>query len=303
MQPFSRADALSVVSVSASRLCWNNYYTFTEGTIVSNNSYHDGPGISRSMLMDIHQRRLSGRRTFAARYVTKTAPRETETNAMRIGTVSHVAVLQPDKFDELIAIIPPDVLSKSGSRSGKAWEAFEAEQASLGKTCVKESELQEIRAMRDAVNADALCSWIMSPRAICEHPIYWTDEETGLELRCLPDFVLPLKNKLLCADLKTCADIETFEKALADDYWMQEPHYVAGLRAVYGNDVEIVFGFVAVQKTAPYPVNLFQMSERMSSDSHAKWRAALNVVAECKKSGNWLDQSQLSSVIVDRQIY
>lgn len=252
--------------------------------------------------MDIHEKKLSGRRTFHARYITKTAPRDTETNAMRIGTASHVSVLQPDRFNELIAIIPPDVLSSNGARMGNKWKEYEETQATLGKTCVKESEIKDILAMREAIKADALCKWITSPRAICETPIYWQDEETGLELRCLPDFVLPLEDKLLCADLKTCADIETFDKAVSTNYFMQEPHYLAGLRSVYGNEIEIMFGFVAVQKTPPYPVNLFQMTERMSAEAHELWRNALRIVAECKKTNNWTDPSQFKGVTVDRRI-
>lgn len=264
--------------------------------------YHSHPAISRSMLMDIHLKKISGRRTFHARYVSKTAPRETETNAMRIGTVSHVSVLQPDKFNQLISIIPKDVLATNGARMGNKWKEYAEQQEALGKTCVKESEIADILAMREAIKADKMCKWIMSPRAICEQPIYWTDEETKLDLRCLPDFVLPLEDKLLCADLKTCADIETFEMTMARDLFMQEPHYVAGLRSVYGNDIDIVFGFVAVQKSPPYPVNLFQFTDERSEEAYGLWRAALQIVAACKQSNDWSDPSQSTGIMVNRRI-
>jgi hypothetical protein len=262
---------------------------------LSDRAYHDRPEISRSMLMDFRR----SRRLYQGRYVTRTIEREVETNAMRIGTVSHVSVLQPERFHELVAVIPSSVLSANGSRAGKAWTEWSLAQEQLGKTTIKAAELSDILAMADAVRERV--GWIDRPGSIKEQPIVWRDSESGLDLRALPDFVLPMSGSVLTCDVKTTADIAKFPYQVRDSYWMQDAHYCSGLAHEYGIDSR--FTFAAVEKSAPYLCRVYEMSDSMRDQAHAKWRETLQALAECYQSGDWSDPGEDDVQEISLQIY
>lgn len=264
--------------------------------------YHSHPAISRSMLMDFLTP-IKGRRIYQATHIDKTMPPVREVNALRIGSVSHVSVLQPSRFNELVGIIPNDLLASNGALSTTAAKDWKKAEEAKGKTVVKESEVSDILGMREALQKDEQVNWIFSPRAICEQPIFWTDPETGLELRAMPDFILPLQDTLICADLKTCADISKFEKQMSEHYFLQPPQYISGLHAEYGEELEIIFTFIAVEKTAPYAVNEFQMEPEMMDQAYQIWRRTLNELSDCYKANTWRDPSQDRVIRVNRQIY
>lgn len=245
--------------------------------------YHNHPAISRSMLNDFRE----SRRLYEARYILKTAPRKTETHAMRIGTISHVAVLQPQRFNELISIIPNDVLASNGARSGNKWKEYKEQQNALGKVCVKEDEIEPILAMAEQVKRKV--EWITSPKAIAEQPIFWIDD-TGLELRALPDFILRLSNSIVALDLKTTASVKWFHKDLKDSYWLQDSHYRAALQAEYR--VDVTFIFAAVEKTPPYLFKACQIGAATRQLADTKWRETLDQLAHCYATGDWSDPGE-----------
>jgi len=239
------------------------------------------------------------RRLYEARYILKNMPPKVETHAMRIGTISHITVLQPHKFNESVSIIPPSALNDDGNKKGSNWTTYRDAPEQQGRYLAKESEIVDILGM--AAKVRKMVDWIASPKAIAEQPIFWTDEATGLKLRALPDFILRLRKSILALDLKTTASVKWFHKDLKESYWLQDSHYRAALRAEYG--VDVTFVFAAVEKTPPYLFGARQIGPLTRQRADEKWRETLNQLAECYESGDWSDPGEDDVQEVEFDIY
>lgn len=246
------------------------------------------------------------RRKYYAQFIAKTIPPQEETPAMQLGTLTHGAILQREEFESMIAVIPDSLLSGPNraiaSNEAKAWRA--AAEAN-GKVVVKHGEakstLAPIIGMRDAILNSHAGHWFSRPDAIAEKSIKWQDAETGLMLRALPDFRLDLGYEWLATDIKTCADMGKFKWAVKDGYWMQHVHYEAGLQSL--DDKPVTFTFLAVEKTPPYLVRCFQMTDRMIQEARDEWRKTLRDLAECYASGDWSDPGEDEVQYVDERIW
>jgi len=66
---------------------------------------------------------LRSRPMFEGRYVSGTIPEPFVRRPMKLGTAAHAAALEPDTMDEVVAIVPNELLT----REGQAWNEFVAE--------------------------------------------------------------------------------------------------------------------------------------------------------------------------------
>jgi hypothetical protein len=83
--------------------------------------------------------------------------------AMRLGTLAHMAVLEPSKW--------ADVVQYEGTRRGKEWDAFEARHA--GREIVTATEYATVSAMRRAFMADRTASALLEACGNRETAIRW----------------------------------------------------------------------------------------------------------------------------------
>lgn len=149
---------------------------------------------------------------------------------------------------------------------------------------------EQLHNMRAAVFAHPVASKLMQMEGKAEQSVYWTDKETGELCRCRPDW-WPGN---LCVDLKTTDDASPlgFAKSIANyGYDTQDAFYTDGLEAV-GKPVRALL-FLAVEKTAhvvegqSFGVAVYQLDEASRALGRAKYRADLNLFAQCVKSGKW----------------
>jgi hypothetical protein len=279
---------------------------------MSDAAYHAQERLSRSKLMVFRH----SPRVYEDQFILKKTPPKKPTNDMQIGTLTHVAVLQGAKLDSAMAVIPNSLLSADGGIRSKEARAWKAAAEAEGKIVVKDDErsstLAPIIGMRDAILAHAVTldekpisigSIIKNPSAECEKAIYWDDEEFELPMMALPDFSLKINSEVaLVMDVKTIATLENAGKSIADDYWMQPPHYEAGVINATGVS-RVVFLFVFVEKAPPYRVRVVRMSDQMMEKARQKWRETL---AEFKRRitiNDWSDPSECDVIVVDRPIW
>lgn len=279
---------------------------------MSDASYHAQERLSRSKLMEFRH----SPRVYEAKFITKTVPFDEPTPAMQMGTLTHCAILQGAKLDSSMAVIPNSLLSADGGIRSKEAKEWKAAAEADGKIVVKDHELASTLApiigMRDAILAHAVTldekpisigSIINNPSAECEKAIYWDDEEFELPMMALPDFSLVVNSDVaLVMDVKTIATLENAGKSIAEDYWMQPPHYEAGVINATGVS-RVVFLFVFVEKTPPYRVRVVRMSDQMMEAARQKWRETL---AEFKRRitiNDWSDPSECDVIVVDRHIW
>ncbi len=172
--------------------------------------------------------------------------------ALAMGRLVHSLVFEPETFGRTYAIWEGD------RRTGDKWEAFK--EANQGKTIFKAKEIDEATAMADAVRLHPLVAPYLEDGQF-EQPLLWTDAATGLKCKARPDWLVPGRRTLL--DLKTTVTIEgrRFGNAAARyGYHCQLAHYAAGVEAALGWKPEQI-KLVAVEKTAPYDVAIFNLVE------------------------------------------
>ena len=89
-------------------------------------------------------------------------------------------------------------------------------------------------------------------------------------------------------DLKTTdsVDPELFQKKVVGlGYDFQAAYYAKAAEVAFGKPFK--FLFVAVERKAPYTVDIFEVSDAMMTEGMVKCEQALRVYAECQASGEW----------------
>lgn len=249
-------------------------------------SYHqDKTAWSKSMLMDFRERRS----TCYARHILGTAPPEKTTRVMDLGDLAHAALLEPHRLATDYVAVPDELLATNGAMSTKDAKAFKATNEALGITVLKSNDFDAVTEMVKSVQAK-LGPWLTAPAKI-EHAIYWTDESTGIRCKCRPDFLVVNDKACVVLDVKTTSDVSPGEfqrRVESMAYWLQDAHYSAGVRAVFGK--EPLFLFLAVETTWPFACAVYEISQMDREDAFEAHRQLLIDVGACQESGIWEDE-------------
>lgn len=205
-----------------------------------------------------------------------------ETPALILGSAIHTAILEPEKFSSEFSVAPKcDRRTKEGK---EIFAAFEA--ASVGKTILTDDQNQQINGIREAVLSHEIVS-MMLRGGEAEYSYYVKDEDTGLTLKCRPDY----HNKGALIDLKTCQDAsyEGFSKAIGNfGYHIQAAYYLDVFNKSQGTNYKEFF-FIAVESKAPYAVAVYRLDENQIDYGRMAYKKALQKLADFKNSGNSIE--------------
>lgn len=233
--------------------------------------YHPSPGVSVSRL-----------KRFAAA-AAKAFVAVEETNAMRLGTLLHTVVLQPETVGEKYHLTD---LKRINDRE-KATRA-EIERAA-GRELLKRADYEHALRVRDALFKNRVL------REVFEHPdgivteqsFAHIDEETGLLRRGRSDIFAPGLG--LIADLKRTQDASEYaiQQAISRlKYHWQADSYQCGYEALLGARPDFLFFFVEADDP-PYLVHPAEVDADSMDAASVQVRAALRAYAECLKTGIW----------------
>lgn len=244
--------------------------------MITRSNYWTHPGVSQSQLRDLARSPMH----YHAKHVARTAVTE-ETPAMRFGSAFHAAVLEPDVFASEY------VTQSWDARTNEGKAARDAALAS-GAKVLSEDDAETIAAMVASLRAHPLASLILASRTHTEHPIAWECPVTGIACKGKPDACAVANGSVSLVDLKTAtdADPESFARSIANyAYHVQAAHYCAGWSATIG-PVDS-FTFIAIEKSAPYAIGVYELSAEAMSRGKARRLALLDQLAECRASGRW----------------
>lgn len=250
---------------------------------MSSDDYHATPDIGNSMLKDFR----GSRRMYQGLHVTKELPPK-ESAAFDIGTVAHSAILEPHIIDDVCLEIPPSVLSKNGSRAGKNWKDFAADNED--RILLKADDLRIVRAMFESVYANPVARKILEAPGPTEESIFWTCPLSGLRRKCRPDKQSDVNasGRRLIGDVKTTADNTPmgFGRSIARfEYYCQRAYYLDGLKAKHGDDGDWVF--IAVQSSAPFVCRVWELDESAAAYGEQIVEDSLYQLAACIECDDW----------------
>lgn len=226
--------------------------------------------------------------------VSKSSPREDATPAMKIGTLVHTAILEPDRFEESYVIAPDaDRRTKDGKA---AWESVESAAKELNKIVVKTSDLENIKGMKESVFAHRSGSAALKAGGLIEASLYAT-HECGVRLRGRPDLISK-GNAII--DVKTCAkgagSKSEFAKAVANFRYDVQAAFYLDLAELVGMPKE-AFVFLVVEKEPPYAVAVYQLDADSIEAGRQQYRKNLTLLAECMSFDEWPAYSSEVEVI------
>jgi exodeoxyribonuclease VIII len=234
--------------------------------MTSNADYHADPAISASHLKAVMQSPYH----YWRRFLDPKRPPMEPTSAMRLGSLAHCAVLEPDELSNRYSICLP--------RNTKAGKEQAAELAAAGIEAVTESDMVLAFNMADAVRQHPYAAALLADGK-AEQSFWWDDKATGQRCKCRPDWY----QGTTIVDLKTCQDASpgAFARACATfGYHTQAAHYLNGTFAER-------FIFIAVEKTYPYAVGVYELDAAAMAAGAKQCRIGLQTIGDCRAINEW----------------
>jgi exodeoxyribonuclease VIII len=202
-----------------------------------------------------------------------------DTPAMRFGRLVHTAILEP----AMLNIAPFE-----GDRRKKEGKAEYAALLESGKDAVSGDEYESIIRMSDNVLATGLI------KGDFEVPMLWQDADSGALCKGKADIIDAASGMIW--DIKTTGDATDFAYSVRKyEYDRQAAFYLDGA-AQCGFGVT-GFGWIVVEKTAPFGVQIYVASPETIATGRAKYKPLCAIYAECSFTGEWHSYSSVPIII------
>lgn len=209
---------------------------------LDNNVYHSSDGISKSSLDLISQ-------SPATLLWSQQCPEsDDDCDSLCFGTAFHTFILEPQKFDDLFAVEPENINEKGEiiSKATNAWKDIYRTflENNSNKTILTAAQYKQLKLMAGSVQAHPSYQAIINDASIImyEHSIFYNDPQSNLVLKIRPDIIAVVNDHHLICDLKSCADVDLFERSVADyRYHVQDAFYSDVYQKATGASPNFVF--------------------------------------------------------------
>jgi exodeoxyribonuclease VIII len=204
-----------------------------------------------------------------------------QTKAMLLGTMAHVAVLEPNKLDAAFVEKPEGIDFRT--KLGKEWKE------SVGSMPVlDQDEARAVRGIRDSIAAHDAAKALL---AGCDSEVaMFAEHRTGLWIKGRVDALkVESDNEAVIVDVKTTsagADYGTFSRQAASlNYHVSAAWYchLAGLNGL----PPARFYWVVVEVTPPYAVAVYEIHPDALDLGVGMMNDALELIAQCEDAGVW----------------
>lgn len=260
---------------------------------MTNDEYHRAEGISKSKLDVFAQ----SPRHYWLKYLNPNKKDEAEKEAFIIGRASHSAVLEPDDFARSYICVPDDAPKKPTKAQLEAVKPSEAAVYSIAwwdefnesnkdKTILSADQYQECLDLRDCVWSDKTAAGLLRD-GLAEQSHFVSDPETGLMLKCRPDFH---STNGIVIDLKFVRDASPngFGRACANHRYDVQAAFYPDVLGLANGANDLLFAFIAVEKNECGPVlGIYYADDGMVRSGRNKWRREVNSLAKCYEKDEW----------------
>lgn len=250
---------------------------------IENKAYHAHPALSKSGLDKLNKS--------PAHYKASRELPHKETPAMRVGTMLHMAVLEPVKFESKYKRLP-DSIGKLHHSSNKYKEGLlEWQIENPGVLVIDDDDYTMANRIRDNIQNHAMAKACLVGGE-SELSAFWHDDEFGIDGKCRPDWY---RMNGVIIDLKSTEDASPvgFQRSVANyRYHVQAAWYKDGLTAaIKAQVIEAVLpvGFVciAVEKEEPYAVATYEIGPAEIEKGRELYRRDLVKFAEAQRTNVW----------------
>jgi exodeoxyribonuclease VIII len=207
--------------------------------------------------------------------------RREPSKAMMLGTMAHLAVLEPQKLDTAFVERPQGIDLRT--KLGKEWRE------SVGAMPVlDQDEAQAVRGIRDSIAANKAARDLLAETQ--SEVALFAEHRSGLWIKGRVD-ALKVVNDMECVicDVKTTsagADYNTFSRQAASlNYHVSAAWYchLAGLNGL----PPARFYWIAVETSAPFAVAVYEIHPDALDLGVGMMNDALGLIAQCEDDGVW----------------
>jgi exodeoxyribonuclease VIII len=204
-----------------------------------------------------------------------------QTRSMLLGTMSHLAVLEPTKLDTAFVEKPEGIDFRT--KLGKEWKE------SVGAMPIlDQDEARAVRGIRDSIAAHDAAKALL---AGCDSEVaMFAEHRSGLWIKGRVDALkVESDNEAVIVDVKTTsagADYNTFSRQAASlNYHVSAAWYchLAGLNGL----PPARFYWIAVETVAPYAVAVYEIHPDALDLGVGMMNDALGLIAQCEDAGVW----------------
>lgn len=242
--------------------------------------YHGAIGVSSSKLKLF----IECPQKYYAKYIAKIIP-DAEKAYFDFGKAIHTVFLQPWLFESSYVCQPEEIKI----RSSKVWYAFKEKADAAGQVVLTQAQWDDMPILRQSLESNAKAK-ALTHHGVAERSIFTRDVETGLIIKCRPDYMI---GKLII-DLKSdaSADPRFFgPKAKKLGYHIQDALYTDVAQADE-------FAFLVVESSRPFvitaPVILDADVKRLG---YLKYRKAMRELKRCMEHNVWPAYTDLAVTV------
>jgi hypothetical protein len=215
----------------------------------------------------------------SARHYLQALEHERDPTApLEFGLAGHMAIFEPRRFHDEVAIWPEDF----GKRMGKRWDAFEADAHAARKLILRERDHALVVKVAAAVRASKQAQHYLEVEGEAEVAMQWVDPGTGIKCKGRLDW----RCARGIADLKIVKDASPFAfgRAAHEYSWpLQAAWYSRGDAETHGGEI-LPFAFIAVEKTEPFVVQVYCVEDEVMEYGQEEAGELLAKLVELRKT-------------------
>lgn len=204
------------------------------------------------------------------------------TDQMALGTIAHVAVLEPDRFAR--AYIQAEKCDRRTTVGKTRWAELEAQAAATGAELIQPEVYDLAQRMAESVRANPACRDLLK-HGHAEVSMY--GEVGGIPVKSREDWMV--EGEPIIVELKTAraADIRRFSTdAYRLGYHIGAHHYRLTRQAAVGGAWPDYI-WIVVCTDAPHLTALYRPSPRLVEIGELDWLRAIKTRDRCKVSGEY----------------
>jgi hypothetical protein len=192
------------------------------------------------------------------------------TTAMIEGSAKHLAILEPDRFDDM-------VFSHSYKTSKSNAE---------GQLFLHSDTIAEVKTIATTVQNHPIASGLLRDTRK-EISLFWKDPDLDIMCKARIDALNPLHNLII--DIKSCKDasMAAFKKQVANlKYHWQAYWYLTGAEILF-NISTLKFVFICIEGAPTYSIAIYIATPQMLLKAEEKIIEQKNIYANCLFEDDW----------------
>ncbi|WP_417615365.1 PD-(D/E)XK nuclease-like domain-containing protein [Parasphingorhabdus sp.] len=218
-------------------------------------------------------------------------PPRQPSEALIFGQLGHDMALFPNEWRNMYHVLPDGFTESHYNKWANAIKARDFA-ISKGKTVVSRALFDRVISCARAIGMDSMASSALR-NGVNEITLAWQDKETGVWLRCKPDFlpnaIIQGRQITAVSDLKFMApeycSPQGFSGAIRRfGYHLSAAFYFEGIEHVYGNR-PTYWNHVVIEKEEPFTVSNYPLPEEDIERGKFQMRKAIHKFAECLDRG------------------